>query len=265
MNEESLRSLLDGVQKGDVTLGEAVRLLKRGPFKDSFSGEATPDHHRRLRHGLCEVIFGESKTAEQIISIAKDLSEGGAPVLVTRLDGMKSAALKVSFPEGRVGSAGGTFIVNPPPANESGKDQPHVAIISAGTSDLPVAEEAAETCVAAETPFVMITDVGVAGLHRILHRMDELEAAAVLVVVAGMEGALPSVVGGLVGKPIFAVPTSVGYGANLNGLTALLAMLNSCSPGICVVNIDNGFSAGYAACRVISEIKRRQGAPLGDE
>ncbi len=260
MKEENLRSLLDGVQKGNVTLDEAVRVLKQGPFKDSFLGEATPDHHRRLRHGMCEVIFGEGKTVEQITSIAGELSEGGLPVLITRLDGMKLAALKVSFPNGRTSLAGGTFIVNPPPVSEFAKDDPHVAIISAGTSDLPVAEEAAETCVAAETPFVMISDVGIAGLHRILHRMDELEDATVLVVIAGMEGALPSVVGGLVGKPIFAVPTSVGYGSNLNGLTALLAMLNSCSPGICVVNIDNGFSAAYAGCRVISAIKHRLGS-----
>lgn len=256
MKEENLRSLLDGVQKGNVTLNDAVRLLKQGPFKSSFLGEATPDHHRRLRHGMCEVIFGEGKTVDQISSIAGELSKGGVPVLITRLDGMKLEALKLTFPNGRSNLAGGTFIVNPPPASEFVKDQPHVAIISAGTSDLPVAEEAAETCVAAETAFVMITDVGIAGLHRILQRMNELEDATVLVVIAGMEGALPSVVGGLVGKPIFAVPTSVGYGSNFNGLTALLAMLNSCSPGICVVNIDNGFSAAYAGCRVISEIKR---------
>ncbi len=258
MNEEGLRSLLEKVQNSAVTMDEAVRLLKQGPFKESVLGEATPDHHRRLRHGLCEVIFGEGKSAEQIAAIAEELSDGGAPLLITRLDETKSAALKEAFPEGRGSLTGRTFIVNPPSLRKSEGNQPHVAIISAGTSDLPVADEAAETCVAAETPFTMITDVGVAGLHRILHRMDELEAAAALVVIAGMEGALPSVVGGLVGKPIFAVPTSVGYGASLNGLAALLGMLNSCSPGISVVNIDNGFSAAYAACRVIYEINRKR-------
>jgi len=258
MNEDSLRDLLGKVRKSETTPEEAVRLLKQGPFKESYSSEAVPDHHRLLRHGLCEVIYGGGKSAEQIATIARELSEGGHPVLITRLDDAKTAALNDAFPGSRTGSAAGTFLLNPPDRKDPNGEDSHVVIVSAGTSDLFVAEEAAETCVASETPFQMITDVGIAGLHRILHRLDDLEAASALVVIAGMEGALPSVIGGLVGKPIFAVPTSVGYGANLNGLTALLAMLNSCSPGIAVVNIDNGFSAAYAACRVVREINRKR-------
>jgi NCAIR mutase (PurE)-related protein len=258
MNEESLRDLLGKVRKNETTPEDAVRLLKQGPFKVSSSSEATPDHHRRLRHGLCEVIYGAGKTVEQTMAIARELSEDGNPVLITRLDEEKKYALGDAFPGSRVGKSTGTLLLNPPTPIAPGVSQPHVAIVSAGTSDLFVAEEAAETCVATQTPYRMITDVGIAGLHRILQRIDDLEAASALVIIAGMEGALPSVVGGLVGKPIFAVPTSVGYGANLGGITALLAMLNSCSPGIAVVNIDNGFSAGYAACRVVSEINRKR-------
>ena len=257
MNEDDLRALLDSVQREDTTIDEAIGLLKRGPFRSSSLSDATPDHHRRLRHGLCEVILGSSKSLDQIISIARELSSENVPVLITRLDSEKIEGLNESFPGNRCNERAGTVIINAPDVQHSDGEKPSVAIISAGTGDLPVVEEAAEVCVATATPFSTIPDVGVAGLHRILGRIDSLEAASALVVVAGMEGALPGVIGGLVGKPIFAVPSSVGYGANFGGIAPMLTMLNSCSPGVSVVNIDNGFSAGYAACRVVAEIKKR--------
>ena len=254
MTEAELKALLHRVREKSTSLEEAVRLLKRGPFHTSASDDATPDHHRRLRHGMCESVLGSSKSAEQIIAIASDLSKAGGPVLITRIDAEKLERLRDAFPAGRTNERAMTLLINAPsPKGVEGKE-PHVAIVSAGTSDLPVANEAGEVCVATETPFRFITDVGIAGLHRILNRFDDLDAAAALVVVAGMDGALPSVVGGLVGKPIFAVPTSIGYGANFHGLAPLLTMLNSCAPGVSVVNIDNGFGAGYAACRVVAQI-----------
>ena len=258
MNEDDLRILLQAVHLRETSVDDALGQLKRGPFKTSTMRDATPDHHRRLRHGLCEVILGSSKTLEQIISIARELSGERAPVLITRLDDEKIAGLRDAFPADRANRRARTFTLNAPKIVESDGLRPSVAIVTAGTGDLPVAEEAAEVCVATATPFTEITDVGVAGLHRILDKFEALEAASALVVVAGMEGALPGVIGGLVGKPIFAVPTSVGYGANLGGIAPLLTMLNSCSPGVTAVNIDNGFSAGYAACRVVAEIERRR-------
>ena len=260
MTEDDLRTLLQEVRLRETPVEDAVGQLKRGPFKTSALREATPDHHRRLRHGLCEVILGSSKTLEQIISIARELSGQGTPVLITRLDDEKIAGLRNAFPGCRANGRARTATLNAPKIVEPDGLRPSVAIVTAGTGDLPVAEESAEVCVATATPFTEIADVGVAGLHRILDRIEELEAASALVVVAGMEGALPGVIGGLVGKPIFAVPTSVGYGANLGGIAPLLTMLNSCSPGVTVVNVDNGFSAGYAACRVVAEIEKRRAA-----
>jgi NCAIR mutase (PurE)-related protein len=203
-----------------------------------------------------EVIYGESKTAAQVVSIAEHLSGDGRPVLITRLDAEKIGALLERFPTGRANDVGRTFVVNAPDAKDRQTGEPFVAILAAGTSDARVAEEAFEVCVAMGTAVEKFYDVGVAGLHRLLDKYETLERASALIVVAGMEGALPSVVGGLVGKPIFAVPTSVGYGASFGGIAPLLAMLNSCAPGVAVLNIDNGFSAGFAACQVVREIKR---------
>ncbi|HKJ69780.1 MAG TPA: nickel pincer cofactor biosynthesis protein LarB [bacterium] len=256
MNEWDLTRLFQLVASGDLSIEEAVLEAKKGPFKLTHLNDATIDHHRSLRHGLCEVIYGESKTTRQILEIARSLEDDGTPVLITRLDPAKQEAIESEYPDGRSNPTAGTFSINPetPKGPESG--EPFVAIISAGTSDLPVAEEAAEVCIASSVAYTAINDVGVAGIHRIFGHLDAIHQATALVVVAGMEGALPSVVAGLVGKPLFAVPTSVGYGAHLEGFTPLFAMLNSCSSGVAVVNIDNGFSAAYAACKVVQEVKR---------
>jgi NCAIR mutase (PurE)-related protein len=228
--------------------------LKDGPLRQDELSFATLDHHRHLRQGLAEVVYGEGKTIEEVLEIARRLSAPGVPVLLTRLSPEKLAALEERFPDARLNPRGRTCLVNPLPEMGSGDGRPFVAVVSGGTADLPVAEEAVEVCVAMGVPVHRIYDVGVAGLHRILSKVEKLREAAAVVVVAGMEGALPSVVGGLVGAPVFAVPTSVGYGASFHGLAALLAMLNSCAPGVTVSNIDNGFSAGIAAARVAKAV-----------
>ncbi len=256
MNERDITRLFQLVASGALSVEDAVLEAKKGPFKLTRLNDATIDHHRLLRHGLCEVIYGESKTTRQILEIARTLADEGTPVLATRLDQAKREALESEYPDGRSNPTAGTFSINPEMPKGPGKGDPYVAIISAGTSDLPVVEEAAEVCIASSVAYTAINDVGVAGIHRLFGHLDEIHQATALVVVAGMEGALPSVVAGLVGKPLFAVPTSVGYGANLEGFTPLLAMLNSCSSGVAVVNIDNGFSAAYAACKVVHEVKR---------
>lgn len=256
MIETELFELLERVRSEQVSTEEALGILRRSPFRSTNLPFADLDHHRGLRQGIGEVIYGESKTVEQVITIAEHLSPGGQTVLITRLDAEKLARVGEKFPDGRSNATGRTFIVNAKPVKNSATGEPFVAILAAGTSDAYVAEEAGEVCVAMDTAFEKFYDVGVAGLHRLLDKQEALQKASALIVVAGMEGALPSVVGGLFGKPIFAVPTSVGYGASFGGIAALLAMLNSCAAGIAVVNIDNGFSAGYAACQVIREIKR---------
>jgi NCAIR mutase (PurE)-related protein len=255
MLEHELRDLLAAVRDGGLAPEAALARLQSGPFRSGTLPFAQVDHHRRLRHGVAEVVFGEGKTEEQILAIATEASAGGIPILITRLSPEKQAALQAKFPDGRCSVPGRTFIVNPPAVAEVKPGVPHVAIVAAGTSDLPVADEAVEVCVAAGIPHVRYVDVGVAGIHRLLGRVEALQAATALVVIAGMEGALPSVVSGLLGRPVFAVPTSVGYGANLGGITALLAMMNSCAPGVTVVNIDNGFSAAFAACQVVRAVR----------
>lgn len=255
MNETELLALLENVAAGKESAGQALSSLMKGPFFESKLSHSTVDHHRVLRHGVCEVIYGESKTAEQICDILKELSVHQTPVLVTRVDATKRSFLKKTFPHAIENELGRTFLLNAPKSKSSTSGEPFVALVSAGTSDAPVMEEAAAVCVAMGVAFERVCDVGVAGIHRLLAKVDFLNQAAALVVIAGMEGALPSVVAGLVGKPIFAVPTSVGYGANLGGITALLAMLNSCGSGVTVTNIDAGFSGAYAACQVVRAIK----------
>lgn len=258
MQDAELIAVLEGVRSGEVTPDQAARVLRAGPFRQSNLEFADVDHHRSIRHGLGEVVYGEGKTIEQILSITERLAHSGSPVLLTRLQTEKLAALTQRYPQGRANDAGRTFIVNSLPAKSSSCDEPYVAVLAAGTGDLSVAEEACEVCVAMNTAFEKFYDVGVAGLHRLLNKTDKIQGASALVVVAGMEGALPSVVGGLFGKPLFAVPTSVGYGASFAGVAALLAMINSCAPGVAVVNIDNGFSAGFAACQVIRQVLRNR-------
>ncbi len=256
MTPEEIQALLEGVAQGSVDPAEAAGRLRDGPLRQDDLPYATLDHHRHLRQGLTEVVYGEGKTVEETVEIAKRLGSPGVPVLLTRLGTDQFAALESAFPQGRVNRRGRTLIIHPPVEKGPESGQPFVAIVSGGTADLPVAEEAVEVCVAMDVPVQRIYDVGVAGLHRILSKVEILREASAVVVVAGMEGALPSVVGGLVGSPVFAVPTSVGYGASFNGLAALLAMLNSCAPGVTVSNIDNGFSAGIAGARVAKAVLR---------
>jgi hypothetical protein len=242
---ERLRRILDEVARGALSPGAAFESL-RG-FPADATPEATVDHQRGIRCGFPEVIFGQGKTVEQITAIAERIVTAGEPLLATRLAPEAAAALCRRFPDG-VHSAEGRVFHRP--GSEAPPPAAMVAVISAGTSDFPVAEEAAWTATALGAPVKRLRDVGVAGLHRVLVHQTLLREAAALVVVAGMEGALPSVVGGLTDRPVIAVPTSVGYGAHFGGLAPLLGMLNSCSAGVTVVNIDNGFSAGYAAALI---------------
>jgi len=259
MNQELIRELLLDVQKGKLSASDAYEKLKFMPFDFEEVGYATIDHSRNLRLGLGEVIYGESKTIDQIIGIAEKLSVSGEPILITRLSDDKLSTLKKKFKDGRENILSRTFTANPIPLKENKKDEPYVCVITAGTSDIPVAEEAADVCGAMGVAFVKIYDIGVAGVHRVLKNVEVMQGASALVVIAGMEGALPSVIGGLVSRPIFAVPTDIGYGANFQGLSALLGMLSSCAPGVAVMNINGGFSAAYAACRVINTVKESCG------
>lgn len=243
MDEEKLAQLLEEVRRGAVPVEQALKRLQHLPFEDL--GFAKVDHHRALRQGFPEVILGEGKEVPDIAAIARAIRKRGVSVLVTRLSEEKMEALKPrlrGFRYHRQARAA-TWRAKDAPLKSKGA----IAVVCAGTSDIPAAEEAAVTCEVMGNRVERIYDVGVAGLHRLLGHHRQLTEAAVLVVVAGMEGALPSVVAGLVRRPVIAVPTSVGYGASFHGLSALLAMLNSCAAGVTVVNIDNGFGAGFAA------------------
>ena len=237
------REILEKVASGEMTPEEAELQLKMKPFVDL--GFAKPDLHRGLRQGVPEVIYGEGKTPEQIDAITKSLIEGGQKtVLITRLSPDKAAALTTPikyYDVARIGVAGDI----PEPSAKG-----TIVVATGGTSDLPVAEEAAVTAELLGNKVNRVYDVGVSGLHRLLSHKEELMSASVVIAVAGMEGALASVIGGLVDCPVIAVPTSVGYGASFEGLTALLAMMNSCASGVTVVNIDNGFGAGYSASMI---------------
>ena len=243
MNLTLLKGILQGVKRGEIGVDEALDSLKTLPFEDI--GHATIDHHRHLRLGFPEVIFGEGKSDEDIISIIQSMVEKGENILVTRVDKEKAQRVKETFPEAQYHPKPNAITIVNQEIKEGGRGT--VLVISAGTSDIPVAEEAVLTAYMMGNRVDRLYDVGVAGIHRLMSQMKRLFDASVLIVVAGMEGALPSVVGGLVAKPIIAVPTSIGYGANFGGITALLGMLNSCAPGVAVTNIDNGFGAGYIA------------------
>jgi pyridinium-3,5-biscarboxylic acid mononucleotide synthase len=238
--------LLRRVADGSATVDEALNELTLAPYE--ALGFATIDHHRALRQGFPEVIFGEGKSPEQVVTIAERIAVRGAGVLVTRSGDAMRDVLRQRFPDARVNDVGRTVHLEgeSPPAAGIGT----VVIVSAGTSDEPVAEEAAASARAFGDTVERICDVGVAGLHRLFAHGKTLTQAGVIIVVAGMDGALPSVVGGLVACPVVAVPTSVGYGASLGGLAALFTMLNSCAAGVTVVNIDNGFGAAMAAARI---------------
>ena len=245
MNQEHIRQLLEQVASGNLEPDKALEQLRDLPFENL--GFAHIDHHRALRTGFPEVIFGQGKTREQILSIAERITEHGSQMLATRLAEDAVQALVERFPQAEHDVLARTVLVRAP---QTPPLTGLVAVISAGTSDLPVAREAVVTAQAMGAHVEEIYDVGVAGLHRLLAYREQLQKARVIVVVAGMEGALASVVGGLVDIPVVAVPTSVGYGASFQGVAALLAMLNSCASGVVVVNIDNGFGAGYAAALI---------------
>ena len=243
MDSERLVRLLDQVRTKQISVPQAVSRLRYLPFEDL--GFAKIDHHRVLRQGFPEVVLGEGKKALEIAAIVRALRRRKANVLVTRLDARKMAELRQLRTHLRFHPLARAATYTDNPIRIVGKGT--ILIVCAGTSDIPVAEEAAITATILGNRVERLFDVGVAGLHRLLDNHTRLDAAAVLIVVAGMEGALPSVVGGLVSKPVIAVPTSVGYGASFSGLAALLGMLNSCAAGITVVNIDNGFGAAFAA------------------
>ncbi|MCE2401605.1 nickel pincer cofactor biosynthesis protein LarB [Candidatus Poribacteria bacterium] len=244
MEVEKLRTLLEKVKSGEIEVSDALQSLRTLPFEDL--GFSKIDHHRQLRTGFPEVIFCEGKTDAQVAKISEHILNAGHPLLATRATPSMSEAVKALHPEARYNELGRTISV----LQSDVEGKTGVLIISAGTSDLPVAEEAAETAYMMGNSPERLYDVGVAGLHRLISNHEKLLNARVIVVVAGMEGALPSVVGGLVNCPVIAVPTSVGYGASFGGLAALLGMLNSCASGVTVVNIDNGFGAGYSAALI---------------
>lgn len=252
MDEDALRSLLDDVAAGTVSPDDATARLRRLPYADL--GFARIDHHRRLRTGIPEAVYAPGKTVDQCVALVGELLDGGTgPVLLTRADADQRAAALDAHPGGTSTDRDPHLLAwRPAPPRAA-----TVVVASAGTADLPVADECAATLTALGLPPERITDVGVAGLHRILAEVDRLATADAVVVVAGMEGALASVVGGLTGAPVVAVPTSVGYGASLDGVTALLAMLASCSAGTVTVGIDNGFGAACAVARLLAPVAAR--------
>jgi len=243
MDSERLIELLEQVQRQEVTVADALARLRHLPFEDL--GFAKIDHHRALRQGFPEVILGQGKEARDIAAIARAMRRRESNILITRLSEQKITQLRKFRTGLQFHSAARAATWVQKPIKIVGKGT--VLVISAGTSDIPVAEEAVLTAVMMGNRAERLFDVGVAGIHRILDNRARLADAAVLIVVAGMEGALPSVVAGLIDKPVIAVPTSVGYGASFNGISALLGMLNACAAGVTVVNIDNGFGAGFAA------------------
>jgi pyridinium-3,5-biscarboxylic acid mononucleotide synthase len=242
MNQDQLRSLLEQVREGAVDVDAAMTRVRHMPFEDL--GFAKVDHHRELRHGMPEVILAKGKTPDQVVAIAERLLAMSQNVLITRADASTAAAIEQSLTGGEYFPLSGAVRFW---RDKTVRGKGKIAVVCAGTSDIPVAEEAHVTAEVMGNQVESIYDVGVAGIHRLMESSARLAEARVLVVCAGMEGALPSVVGGLVSCPVIAVPTSVGYGASFNGLAALLGMLNSCASNVTVVNIDNGFGAGYVA------------------
>jgi NCAIR mutase (PurE)-related protein len=242
MDQAQLRSLLEQVKSGSVEIDSALDRLRHMPFEDL--GFAKVDHHRALRHGMPEVIFGLGKTPEQILEIASRLLDQAPNMLITRGGAAAAELVKARYPEAEHFPLSGAVRVW---RDRTIHGKGIVTVVCAGTSDIPVAEEAQVTAQVMGNDVDVIHDIGVAGIHRLMHNRERLTRARVIVVCAGMEGALPSAVGGLVSCPVIAVPTSVGYGASFHGLAALLGMLNSCASNVSVVNIDNGFGAGYVA------------------
>lgn len=253
MSPEQLRTLLEGFQSGDISLEATLQRLTNLPYDDL--GFARIDNHRALRTGFPEVIFCQGKRPEQVAIIAAHMMGQGVPVLGTRCSAEVWEAVTAAIPEAQYHEVARLFVVHPDPTTQAriaarAAKRGLIAVLTGGTSDLPVAEEAALTAEVMGNRVQRIYDVGVAGLHRLLSQTAALQEASVVIVAAGMEGALASVTAGLVHAPLVAVPTSIGYGASFGGLAALLAMLNSCAPGVAVVNIDNGFGAGFLAAKI---------------
>jgi len=246
MNNEALKQLLQGVASGQTSVEDATQKLMTFPFEDI--DYAHIDHHRSLRKGFPEVIFGEGKTAEQIVGIMERMAPQENVILATRVDAPKAEAVLTRLSDAVYHEDARMIILEKADIPQQGKGQ--ILVLSAGTSDIPVAKEAYLTAMAMGNHVESVYDVGVAGLHRLFDHKALIDQATVLIVVAGMEGALPSVVAGMVSRPVIAVPTSVGYGVSLGGITALFAMLNCCSSNVAVVNIDNGFGAGYVASMI---------------
>jgi pyridinium-3,5-biscarboxylic acid mononucleotide synthase len=242
MDQEQLRQLFEHVRSGDVDIDAAMHRMRHMPYEDL--GFAKVDHHRALRHGMPEVIFAKGKTPEQVVAIAGKLLENGPNVLITRADRACWELVEKELPCAEYFRPSGAIRFW---RDHTVRGKGKIAVVCAGTSDMPVAEEAQITAETMGNEVDTIHDIGVAGIHRLMHNRERLTEARVVVVCAGMEGALPSAIGGLVSCPVIAVPTSVGYGASFNGLAALLGMLNSCASNVTVVNIDNGFGAGYVA------------------
>ena len=245
MTPEKIRQILNEVKSGQLSVDNAMDTMRELPFEELEFAKV--DHHRELRTGAPEVIFCQGKTPGQVIQIVKAMQAKGNNILATRANDEVMTALQQAFPQGEIKEMARIFVIK---QKEITPPITRIAIVTAGTADIPVAEEAAITAETFGNNVDRIFDVGVAGIHRLYRQLPKIREAKVIVAVAGMEGALPSVLGGLVDKPVIAVPTSVGYGANFNGLSALLTMLNSCSNGISVVNIDNGFGAGYLASMI---------------
>lgn len=258
MNPDQLRTLLELVARNGTSVDQALERLRSLPF-ERVGDFATVDHHRALRCGHPEVIFAQFKTVEHVIAIAARLAATGNPVLATRCSAEQMAAIQAAYPDALVSDIARAALIHPPAVIEAEAGGAYVALVTAGTADQPVAEEAALTLRSMRVPVRRLSDVGVAGLHRLLSQVDVLQGACATIVCAGMEGALPSVVGGLCACPVYAVPTSVGYGASFNGLAPLLGMLNSCSSNVSVVNIDNGFGAALSAGLVYRQVAGARG------
>lgn len=249
MHKDNLKRILNDLKQEKITIEEAMEKLKDLPFADL--GFARVDHHRTLRRDFPEVIFCQGKTIEQVVGIAEELKKKNQPVIATRASEKIYTALKEVVPEATYHKEAKMILAGKPEKKLIG----HILIVTGGTADIPVAEEAALTAEFFGGKVERLYDVGVAGVHRLLKYKDKLSQARVIIAIAGMEGALASVVAGLVSSPVIAVPTSIGYGASFGGLAALLTMLNSCAPGVAVVNIDNGFGAGYLAAVINQGIK----------
>jgi pyridinium-3,5-biscarboxylic acid mononucleotide synthase len=253
MDQKKLRDLLYAVQTGDLELDQALEKLRTLPFEDlSF---ARLDYHRELRQGLPEVIFCQSKTPDQVALILQRLQEQHGRALGTRASPKMAAEVQNALPQTRYDPISRILQIPAAAENKPGPDQPYAMVVTGGTSDIPVAEEAAQTLEFLGSKVERAYDVGVSGVHRLFQEQDRLIKSDVIISVAGMEGALTSVVGGLVSCPVIGVPTSVGYGASFNGISALLSMLNACAPGIAVVNIDNGFGAAVYAHLILKRIQ----------